>query len=40
MFRQVLLRKKNLEKIETDVTNEISQLELSNNFENCKLKDY
>ncbi len=35
---QVLNRKKNLEKIESDVTNEISQIELSNTFDNCKLK--
>ena len=39
MFRQVLLRKSNLEQIENDVLNEISQLESSENFDNCKIKD-
>jgi hypothetical protein len=39
MFRQVLIRKSNFEQIENDVLNEISQLESSINFDNCKNKD-
>jgi hypothetical protein len=39
MFRQVLIRKRNLEQIENDFLNEISQLESSKNFDKCKIKD-